>query len=110
MFTVKKRLEISAAHKLNLSYDSPCKNMHGHNWIIDVYCRSTTLNENGMVVDFALIKGLITNAIDHKDLNKALWFNPTAENIAKYICELIPHCYKVMVKESKNNIAWYERY
>ena len=109
MFTVKKRVKVSAAHSLNLSYESPCKNIHGHNWAIEVYCRSEELNDDGMVVDFSVIKGLITGVMDHKNLNKALWFNPTAENIAKYLCELIPHCYKVMVRESENNIVWYER-
>ncbi|MBR5271649.1 MAG: 6-carboxytetrahydropterin synthase, partial [Clostridia bacterium] len=33
MYEVRKRLEISAAHKLALNYDSKCTNLHGHNWI-----------------------------------------------------------------------------
>ena len=44
----------------------------------------------------------------HKNLNEVLSFNPTAENIAKWICDQIPQCFKVMVQESENNIAWYE--
>jgi len=31
MYYVSKRLEVAGAHKLRLSYDSPCQNMHGHN-------------------------------------------------------------------------------
>ena len=52
MFTVIKRMEISASHKLVLPYRSKCASLHGHNWIITVYCRSARLNSEGMVVDF----------------------------------------------------------
>ena len=52
MYTVIKRMEISASHSLMLPYPSKCENLHGHNWIITVYCRSKELNEAGMVVDF----------------------------------------------------------
>ena len=51
MYTVVKRMEVSAAHSLRLSYPSKCENLHGHNWIITVWCRSRELNEDGMVVD-----------------------------------------------------------
>jgi len=34
--------------------------------------------------------------------------NSTAENIARYLVYEIPHCYKVEVQESENNIATYE--
>ena len=34
MYTVKKRIEVSASHSLKLSYESKCQNLHGHNWII----------------------------------------------------------------------------
>jgi len=55
MYEVKKRFEISAAHKLDLDYDSKCTNFHGHNWIIDVYLQSETLDKNGMVLDFTQV-------------------------------------------------------
>ena len=79
MFKVKKRLEISASHKLNLSYESKCENLHGHNWIIDVYLKSDTLNDDGMVMDFTHIKESIHKQLDHKHLNDVLDFNPTAK-------------------------------
>ena len=34
MYYVSKRLEVSAAHRLSLSYESKCASLHGHNWII----------------------------------------------------------------------------
>ena len=98
MYTVIKRMEISASHRLKLSYESKCENLHGHNWIITVYCQAEQLNEDGMVVDFT-----------HKNLNDVLPCNPTAENIARWICEQVPHCVKVEVCESEGNRVIYEK-
>ena len=39
MYYIEKTLEISACHRLTLSYESKCQNLHGHNWIITVYCK-----------------------------------------------------------------------
>ena len=110
MYYVRKRLEIAGAHRLNLSYESKCQNLHGHNWIVIVYCRAKTLNEDGMVVDFKHIKDRIHGHLDHKNLNDLMpEVNPTAENMARWICEHVPHCYRVDVQESEGNIATYER-
>lgn len=109
MYTVIKTLEISAAHSLHLSYESKCENLHGHNWIITVYCRSRQLNDDGMVVDFSHIKRNIKAKLDHQNLNDVLPFNPTAENIAKWVCDQIDCCYRVDVQESTGNTAIYEK-
>ena len=66
MFTVTKRLEISAAHSLTLDYSSPCNRLHGHNWIIEVTCQREKLNRNGMVVDFKKVKQVVTDMLDHQ--------------------------------------------
>lgn len=108
MYEVIKRLEISAAHKLSLDYQSKCSNLHGHNWIVTVFLRGETLNQNGMIMDFTEIKRKISDKLDHKVINEVVYFNPTAENMAKYICdELAPFCYRVEVEESENNKAVY---
>lgn len=110
MFYVTKRLEVAGAHKLDLNYESKCTNLHGHNWIIEVSCKSEQLNENGMVVDFKHIKNLISDKLDHKYINEIIGeINPTAENIAKWICDQVPYCYKVSVQESEGNVAVYEK-
>lgn len=108
MYYIEKTIEIAASHKLCLDYESKCQNLHGHNWIITIYCKSEKLNQNGMVIDFTEIKKLISDKLDHKNLNEILDFNPTAENIAKWIIEQIPTAYKAKVIESGNNIAIYE--
>lgn len=109
MFTVIKRMEVSASHKLSLPYQSKCTNLHGHNWIITVYCRSKELNPEGMVVDFTRIKEVVMQNLDHRNLNEVLPFNPTAENMARWICDQIQHCYKVEVQESEGNLVVYEK-
>jgi 6-pyruvoyltetrahydropterin/6-carboxytetrahydropterin synthase len=106
MYYLKKKLEIAGAHCLELNYESKCSNIHGHNWQIFIYCKSEKLDENGMVIDFVKIKEEVMK-LDHKNLNEILDFNPTAENIAKYLCKNIPKCYKVDVIESENNEVSY---
>lgn len=108
MYYVKKTLEISAAHKLELDYDSPCANLHGHNWKITVFCKSDHVNTNGMVIDFKEIKCRIHDLLDHRYLNDILPFNPTAENIAYWIVQKLPYCYRAEVEESTHNWAAYE--
>ena len=98
MYYVEKRIEISACHHLTLDYESKCTQLHGHNWIITIFCKAKELNKNGMVVDFSEIKRLIKTPLDHKNLNEVLDFNPTAENMARWCTEQIP-----------GNVAVYEK-
>lgn len=121
MYYVNKRMEIAGAHNLNLDYESKCRNIHGHNWVIVVYCKATELNHNGMVVDFKKVKDLVHGKLDHAYINEVISpVNPTAENIAKWICDNLNvylanvndgdgRCYKVSVQESEGNTAIYEQ-
>lgn len=105
IYCVSKRMEIAGAHRLDLSYESKCQNLHGHNWIVTLYCAAKELNKDGMVCDFKHIKERIHGRLDHGNLNEILDFNPTAENIARWCTQQIPECYKAMVQESEGNIA-----
>ena len=109
MYKVTKRMEIAGAHKLRLDYESKCQNLHGHNWIVVVHCKALELDKNGMVCDFTRIKKMVQDKLDHQYLNDVVDFNPTAENIARWICDQVPNCWKVEVQESEGNIATYER-
>ena len=116
MYFVSKRMEIAGAHNLKLPYESKCENIHGHNWIITVFCKAPKLTEYGMIVDFKKVKEAIHGTLDHGYINEILpGINPTAENMSKWICDKVTeicevgYCYKVTVQESEGNIATYER-
>lgn len=110
MWELEKDVVISSSHNLR-DYTGPCANVHGHNWKITVYCRGSELDRQGMLIDFKEIKNLV-NTFDHKHLNDIPPFdkiNPTAERIAEHLCELIPHCYKVLVVEQDGSRCIFER-
>ena len=119
MYKIQKTMEVSASHQLELDYESPCRNLHGHNYYITVYARCEELNKYGMVIDFAKLKKLVHDRFDHKHLNPLLGCNPTAENMAKNIADSLNgnkdendakglFVYRVDVEETKNNIATWE--
>ncbi|MBN1786540.1 MAG: 6-carboxytetrahydropterin synthase [Candidatus Methanofastidiosa archaeon] len=91
------RGEVSAAHHLNLNYESKCSKTHGHNYLVEVWIYGE-LNENGMIMDFSDIKDVVYR-YDHKDLNNLLE-NPTAENIAIDILEGLrsPNLWRLRVR------------
>ena len=109
MYYITKRMEIAGCHHLHLRYPSKCTHLHGHNWIITIHCKSRELNAEGMVADFTEVKERIHGQLDHANLNEVVPFNPTAENMARWICDQIPHCYRVDVQESEGNTATYEK-
>jgi len=115
MYTIQKEFSFSASHKLeNLPAEHPCTNTHGHNYLVIVELQSAALDKTGMVVDYrklSLIKNYIDAYFDHKHLNDVLDFNPTAENMAKYIFDLFsktyPQLIAVSIKETPKTIARY---
>lgn len=116
-YSISKRMEIAGAHQLSLDYASKCRNVHGHNWLVTIFCRANQLNRNGMVIDFTQVKQMIHGNLDHQFLNEVIpEVNPTAENIAQWIMDTLnsylsaepdtdAQCYKVLVQESEGNVA-----
>lgn len=84
MYKVIKRMEVAGSHCLSLPYESKCKNIHGHNWIITVEVSAKELNKEGMVIDFVHIKEIVMQ-LDHQNINNHIDINPTAENLAHVI-------------------------
>ena len=121
MYLVSKRMEIAYAHNLKLPYESKCSNIHGHNAIVTVYCKAKELDpETQMVIDFKIIKNLIHDKLDHGYINELIPdINPTAESMAKWICDEINNtvfennrfstcvCTRVDFQESEGNVASY---
>jgi len=90
MFIIKVEANFSSAHNLR-GYKGKCEELHGHNWKVEAEVISGKLDKAGMVLDFQYLKfklNSILEKLDHKYLNKIAYFkkfNPTSENIAKYI-------------------------
>lgn len=98
-------MEVAGCHQLSLPYASKCSRMHGHNWNITVFMASREVNAEGMVIDFKRVKEKVHDYLDHGNFNDLLPFNPTAENIAAWVVEQFPQCYKAIVEESNGNVA-----
>lgn len=45
MYYITKRIEVAYAHQLSLDYTSKCRNLHGHNGVITLYCCAESLND-----------------------------------------------------------------
>lgn len=94
MYEIRIVTTFSAAHSLR-NYPGNCKNIHGHNWKIEVVMQSEHLDDLGMSIDFRMLKqeteGLL-NTLDHTFLNDHSPFNtinPTAENMARWLYEAL---------------------
>jgi len=90
MYELKIVSQFAAAHQLR-EYEGGCEKLHGHNWKIEVTVTGNKLEENGLLVDFRVIKDAtkrVLDSLDHKFLNELEPFkksNPSSENIACYI-------------------------
>ena len=113
---IYKTFQISAGHYLDLDYESPCKNPHGHDYKVELWIKGD-LDSNHMVADFQEIKKTIAELFDHKDLNEVfeindLPLNPTAEVLAIMIYYILKMKYsfdlKVKVRIWETNSSYAE--
>ena len=92
MFEICVEHTFAAAHALR-NYYGKCENLHGHNYRVQVGMEGSELDEGGLLYDFSKLKGQLratSEYLDHQNLNELAPFdkiNPSAENIAKFICE-----------------------
>jgi 6-pyruvoyltetrahydropterin/6-carboxytetrahydropterin synthase len=81
----------AAAHRLP-RYEGPCFRLHGHNYKFFVTVEGEVDPRTGMIADFGTIKEVVGQEVlaraDHRNLNDVL-DNPTAENIARWIWEVL---------------------
>ncbi len=114
--TIMRRIKFCAGHRL-LQHGGKCENFHGHNYIADFFVESEEQDAVGRVIDFSDLKHRVKGWIDehwdhgflihHEDDNArqalemvkpmrlfAMPYNPTAENMAKYLLEEV--CPKVL--------------
>lgn len=85
---ITKEFKFSSAHNLT-NYHGKCEELHGHTFKLSVTLEGMP-REDGMIIDFILLKNIIQenilNLLDHKYLNN-IFKNPTCENIAKWTFE-----------------------
>ena len=108
--TAERYHDISSGHRV-VGHENKCRFLHGHNYRIHFTIGALELDHIGRVLDFSVIKERLAEWLeenwDHKflvwehddllpDLRKlseeslcVVPFNPTAENMAKYLVELV---------------------
>ena len=92
MYKIAVAKHFDAAHHI-IGYQGDCSRQHGHRFSVQVTIEGKELDSKGMLTDFKLVKDILEEKVldkfDHYDLNEIPPFNegynPTAENIAKYI-------------------------
>lgn len=107
--TAERYHDISCGHRV-YKHESKCAHLHGHNYRVHFVCRAPSLDEIGRVIDFSVMKStlcmFLEDTWDHKFLvwQEDPWarelalldptvvilpFNPTAENLAIALLEVI---------------------
>ena len=94
MYEVTITRSFSAAHVLK-DIGGKCEELHGHNFVVEVSVAAGSLNKEGLLIDFRILKERtdeILDGLDHKYLNDLTYFkdvNPSAENLARFIYDRI---------------------
>lgn len=111
-----RRFTFCAGHRL-VGHEGKCQNLHGHNYVVEVYVTGQQQDAVGRILDFKLLKQKCHGWLDeHWDHAFILWdqdenalaairscqphrifelpYNPTAENMAKYFLEQV--CPKIL--------------
>lgn len=105
----KRYHDISCGHRV-FQHESKCAHLHGHNYRVHFTCEAEELDNIGRVIDFSDMKSRLCVWLeDHWDHKTLIWendpwakvlpeidptivivpFNPTAENIAQHLVEVI---------------------
>lgn len=126
MNIVVKKHRFCYGHRI-YGHPGKCLSPHGHNAVISFEFASETLDELGMVIDFGLIKETACKWVDERFDHKFLVFrddplaetlrdfpgiveldfNPTVENLCRYIFEKIgaSNLRSITISESEENYA-----
>ena len=108
---IMRRIKFCAGHRLH-RHGGKCEFFHGHNYIADFYVTNYEVDSVGRVIDFAELKtrfkgwldehwdhGFILNEADKNGIAAIkivepckyflLPYNPTAENMARYLLDVV---------------------
>ena len=120
MYEVAIRKTFSAAHRIS-EIGGKCEELHGHNFRVEISVAAESLNDDGLLIDFRILKrwtAEVLDQLDHKYLNDLDYFkklNPSSEQIARYLYDRIAerapqgkmHLSRVTVWESEDSCATY---
>ena len=111
MYELKITSQFAAAHQLR-ALEGGCEHLHGHNWKVEVTVVGPRLGDDGLLVDFRVIKNQtkeIIDGLDHKFLNEIDVFKsaePSSENIARHIFEALSNGLNVEGVRVSKVTAW----
>jgi len=119
MYRLRVETTFAAAHRV-VESSGKCENLHGHTFKVELFVLGKNKEQNGMVIDFALLKEAlqkVVDRLDHTYLNENSELgNPTSENIAEYVFGELkktlseePKIEKVRVWEGPRNWVEYFR-
>lgn len=131
--------DISCGHRV-VGHEGKCRFLHGHNYRVHFHCESEQLDDVGRVIDFSVMKSELCQWLEDKwDHKMLIWhkdpdldtlekhfpesivvveFNPTAENMAKFLVDYLGQGYlkslgilltKVVIEETRKCSASYEK-
>ncbi|MFA4985333.1 MAG: 6-carboxytetrahydropterin synthase QueD [Candidatus Brocadiia bacterium] len=119
MYRISVEKTFASAHRLRIE-GHKCENLHGHNWRVILTVQGNVLDEFGMLVDFHILKALLSSEVeifDHRYLNECPPFdqeNPTTENLCRHLANAISprlpkgvSVHSVTVHESEGSIGSY---
>ncbi|PCI21325.1 6-carboxytetrahydropterin synthase QueD [Candidatus Wolfebacteria bacterium] len=103
--SVTKFYTFEAAHQL-VNHEGKCKNEHGHSYKLEVTVTGTPKQadgspDEGMIIDFDEMSKIVKKVIDpfdHHNINKAVDYPTTVENIAN---DIFDRLYKTDLPVSK---------
>lgn len=100
---VSKDFTFDSAHFLT-KYHGKCEHLHGHTYKLRVTVEGE-VQENGLVIDFVILKKLVKEKIidkfDHRSLND-FFENPTAEIVAQFVWDELKNLPELLKAEIEN--------
>jgi len=109
--SITRRIQFSAGHRIH-RHESVCRNIHGHCYVVYFTATAPELDDLGRVIDFSVLKEKLGGWVDANWDHGFLWherdqdmkkvfemlpenknfpmpYNPTAENMARYLIEVV---------------------
>ncbi|MEB3245407.1 MAG: 6-carboxytetrahydropterin synthase [Vampirovibrionales bacterium] len=94
MFEVMIEGHFCAARHL-LNYQGPCAQIHGHNFKVQAYAQTRTLDAANVAIDFNVMQAALNKLLqhlDHQDLNALEAFkgvSPSTEFLCQWLFEAL---------------------